>query len=357
MTRFNCALGTAFAVITIFGFILPIALSAQADDPLVGTQWQLIEQGGSAVEAFVTLNFAEQGNVGGNGGCNVYGGSYSLDGDAITFEGIFSTMMACPELDVEQAFFNALSSATTFTLSGDRLIIRYGDADEQLVFVPAPTLQGPQWQLIAIDGTPAVDGALVTLTFNADGSANGDSGCNLYRTTYTVDGSSLTFSPALSTRRACPSEELAAQETALLQGLEAATGYTLRPEQLVIRTEGGQQLEFAARDPLAGTAWTLSTIDGAAPLTDTTITLEFSADGRVAGSDGCNRYSGPYSLRGGLRFGENFMSTLRACPPEVMRQASAYLAALTGATGYRLADDELTIAQGADGTLVFSRQG
>lgn len=327
---------------------------AQDTNPLAGTQWQLVEQGGSAVEPFVTLSFDEQGGAGGNGGCNVYGGSYSLDGDSITFDGLFSTMMACPALDVEQAFFAALSSATTFALTDDGLVIRYGDADDQLVFVPGPALEGSQWQLVAIDGTPAVDGTLVTLSFNADGSLNGDSGCNLYRSTYTVEGSALTVDPVLSTRRACLSDELNAQETALLAALEAATSYTLRPGQLFISYGNGQQLEFAAYDPLAGTAWTLTILDGAAPLTDAPITLEFSAEGRAAGSDGCNEYSGTYTLSDGIRFGENFISTLRACQQNVMDQAAAYLTVLVGANDYTVADGVLTIRYGEVGTLVFN---
>lgn len=344
----------SIVIVIVIALAAVSGVLAQDANPLAGTQWQLVEQGGSPVEPFVTLSFDEQGGAGGNGGCNVYGGSYSLDGDTIAFDGLFSTMMACPELDVEQAFFAALSSATTFALTDDGLVIRYGDADEQLVFVPAPVLEGSQWQLVAIDGTPAVDGTLVTLSFHADGSLNGDSGCNLYRSTYTVEGSALTVGPVLSTRRACLSDDLSAQETALLAALEAATGYTLRPDHLFISYGNGQQLEFAVYDPLAGTAWTLTAIDGAAPLADAPITLEFSADGRAAGSDGCNQYSGPYTVMGGLSFGANFISTLRACQQDVMDQASAYLTALVGATGYTLADGVLTISYGEVGTLVFS---
>ncbi|MCS7071604.1 MAG: META domain-containing protein, partial [Anaerolinea sp.] len=300
----------------------------------------------------------DQGRVSGSGGCNRYGGSYDVNGDAIRFSGLFSTMMACPYLDVEQAFFAALGSAAAFELRDDSLIIRYGDAGETLMFVPAPVIEGSMWQLVAIDGTPAVDGTLVTLLFAEDGSLGGDSGCNRYRSSYTVDAEAgtLAIEPVLSTRRACVSAALSAQETALLAGLEAATRYMLRPSQLILTTAAGQRLEFAAYNPLAGTAWILEAIDGASPLAGTSITLEFVADG-LSGSDGCNQYSGAYRVTAtSLRVGPNLVSTQRACQPEIMDQAQAYLGALTAATGYSLAGDQLTIRDAEGGTLVFRAQ-
>lgn len=48
------------------------------------------------------------------------------------------------------------------------------------------------------------------------------------------------------------------------------------------------------------------------------VTLEFSRDGRIAGSSGCNRMIGSYTLTGeGLSFGQ-LGSTQMACPPPAM---------------------------------------
>lgn len=354
----------------IFGIMIPFVLGigvfsavggllAQPADPspLAGTRWQLVEMNG-AVEPFVTLTFDDQGRVSGNGGCNRYGGGYSTEGDSIRFTNLFSTMMACPHLEVERAFFTALGSASTFELRDDSLIIRYGAAGEALVFGPAPTLEGSMWQLAAIDGAPAADGALVTLLFAEDGSLVGDSGCNRYRSSYSADADAgtLMIEPVLSTRRACLSEELSAQEAALLTGLEAAARYSLRPDRLIITTAQGQRLEFTPHNPLAGTAWTLTTINGAAPLANVAITLAF-ADENLSGSDGCNQYSGAYRVTvTSLRIGPNLVSTLRACPSEIMDQARVYLGALIAATGYSLSGDQLTITGADGGTLVFRAQ-
>jgi len=99
---------------------------------------------------------------------------------------------------------------------------------------------------------------------------------------------------------------------------------------------------------LDGTAWVLSGLPGRALLATATPTLQF-AGGRLSGSDGCNRYSGPYTGQGGaLRVGSQLASTQMACPPDVTAQSQAYLAALTGARSYRVVDGRLDILA-ADG--------
>ena len=59
----------------------------------------------------VTL-LLEDGGIGGSGGCNSYFGSYTLDGDAVTFSEIGSTLMVCdsPAGDVETAYFTNLGT-------------------------------------------------------------------------------------------------------------------------------------------------------------------------------------------------------------------------------------------------------
>lgn len=61
----------------------------------------------------------------GNGSCNGFGGSYTLDEEKsrISFSGIFSTKMACPDMSVEQAFLDVLSRADNYSLNGDTLTL------------------------------------------------------------------------------------------------------------------------------------------------------------------------------------------------------------------------------------------
>ena len=79
-----------------------------ADDPatggegggLDGTSWILdaasteVLAAGVPPEIQVTLRF-DAGAVGGSTGCNTYGGTYTVDGDAITISDIFQTLIAC----------------------------------------------------------------------------------------------------------------------------------------------------------------------------------------------------------------------------------------------------------------------
>jgi heat shock protein HslJ len=69
----------------------------------------------------VTLRF-EEGQVSGNAGCNQYGGGYQIDGDAIRFDALFNTEMACldPEgrMEQERVYLELLGSADRIALDG-----------------------------------------------------------------------------------------------------------------------------------------------------------------------------------------------------------------------------------------------
>lgn len=81
--------------ITASALILAGAATAGAAEPtpLTGTEWALND----APEAFFTLN--EDGTINGNDGCNIFGGSASLEGNALTVDGLYSTMRYC-DMDV-----------------------------------------------------------------------------------------------------------------------------------------------------------------------------------------------------------------------------------------------------------------
>lgn len=102
---------------------------------------------------------------------------------------------------------------------------------------------------------------------------------------------------------------------------------------------------------LAGTAWTLSSLAGHAPVAGSVVTLRFDG-GRVQGTDGCNRYTAPYTVAGPtLQVAPNMATTRMACPPEIARQAEAYVGALAQAHSYRVAGGELRLIAADGGVL------
>jgi len=89
--------------------------------------WKLIEIRGNAVvpnpafpqEAYIT--FKKGGNeVTGRGGCNSFRGTYTLTGETqINLAQVISTMMACPDMELESQFLPILELADNYTISPD----------------------------------------------------------------------------------------------------------------------------------------------------------------------------------------------------------------------------------------------
>jgi heat shock protein HslJ len=99
--------------------------------PLTGAEWTLSEINGRKVLGCtrVTLAFdAVAGRVGGMGGCNSYGASYTLTGEGVTVGQGISTMMACAPaiMGQEQAFLKALDAVTTFGIDESGALVLSG---------------------------------------------------------------------------------------------------------------------------------------------------------------------------------------------------------------------------------------
>jgi heat shock protein HslJ len=84
----------------------------------------------------MTAIFAEGGALSGNGGCNQYTSTYTVDGATIAIQPIAATQMACDQavMDQETAFLAALGKATTFALGERTLELRDADGALQVSF-------------------------------------------------------------------------------------------------------------------------------------------------------------------------------------------------------------------------------
>lgn len=112
-----------------------------------------------------------------------------------------------------------------------------------------------------------------------------------------------------------------------------------------------------AANALAGTDWLLETLGGNAPVPNTQITLSFVSEGQVAGSDGCNRFTGPYAVDGAKLTLGPLGSTMMACADPVMQQANAFSRVLAETRAFAIANARLSLVDGSGGTLaVFAAQ-
>ena len=205
---------------------------------------------GAPGDARVDLIF-EDDAVAGTSGCNSYFGSYEVDGGSISFGPLGGTEMACEPalMDLESAYLAALGDVRDhqggdgeLVLSGDevRLVFREEEAPE-----PVP-LVGTTWRLeslaLATDAVASpVAGTEVTLELLDDDSATGSGGCNTFRTTYVVDGTSIGFDPVASTRMACEPEVMS-QETAVFGALESAASFGVEGDVLTLLDADGRFL-------------------------------------------------------------------------------------------------------------------
>ncbi len=84
------------------------------NSPLAGGDWIIASIGSKAVEGKPpVIRFGEDGRVSGYGECNQFNGSYTLDGETVTFAPIMMTMMAC-QLDAWSRQESALMAALPF---------------------------------------------------------------------------------------------------------------------------------------------------------------------------------------------------------------------------------------------------
>jgi putative lipoprotein len=220
---------------------------------------------------------------------------------------------------------------------------------------PAQGLEGSTWRLISL-GVPGGEAILeqdseITLNFTADGAFEGHGGCNTYSGTATAnDDGTITVNPITSTRMACESDPITAQEIGYLTALENAVQYRVAGDRLMIWTEDGRQMNFTATGAFAliNSQWQLTAMGTAgapAEITaDTVITLEFPTAQDVTGYGGCNGYSGTYQATDdNIGFSE-IIATLMACEDSaVMDQEIMYFDLLPLMTDYEIGDGQLTL--------------
>lgn len=239
--------------------------------------------------------------------------------------------------------------------------------------VERPDLTGTSWRLVQFQGgddttlTPDAP-SKYTIAFEPEGRLTVRLDCNRGRGTWTSAGpGQLELGPVASTRAMCPPGSLHDQ---IAKQWSAVRSYLVRNGHLFLSlmADGGiyefEPLEAPtsspAHTPLAAQMPSARLLEGprwvATRLGETTVAATGSrvphlvfAGERAAGSDGCNRISGGYTVDGqGIRFGA-MVGTQMACPGtgEVER---AFGAALRAARRWRITDQTLELLD-ADGEV------
>lgn len=112
----------------------------------------------------------------------------------------------------------------------------------------------------------------------------------------------------------------------------------------------------ALSSDLAGTRWSVQTIDGR-PISGRAPSVSFAREDRISGAAGCNSYFGIYEAENGAIDVRALGHTERACDAPVMTMEQSFLAVLDKAESYRHQDDRLVITAEDGHNLVLTPSG
>ncbi len=212
--------------------------------------WQLASFGPveapQAASGSATIAF-DGARASGTTGCNNFNGGYSATASTISFEAFLVTAAACTDEAItnqERAVLGALAGTTNYSIAGDQLRISYDSGRQALTYriAGALTLQTGRWVLSSFGDVAAPQSATGDATIAFDGTrVTGSTGCNNFNGDYTTTADTITFSPLATTRAACTSDALSAQERAIFNALLGEVDYTITGNELRIFYEAGRR--------------------------------------------------------------------------------------------------------------------
>lgn len=108
--------------------------------------------------------------------------------------------------------------------------------------------------------------------------------------------------------------------------------------------------------PLLGEAWLIEDIAGTGVIDNSHATLQFLADGRLAGSASCNRILGTYEAQEGRLTIQQAGATMMICPEALMNQERRLLNLLPILESYRIDATGALVMTSSDGKTVTARR-
>lgn len=227
----------------------------------------------------------------------------------------------------------------------------------------SPTFIDTVWTATTIDNASPLHGSTLTVQFAKNGTVTGFDGCNNFRSSYTLHGSTLSVNPQMvSTLVGCSTEvmEQANNFTALLI---ASTRIVLDKNGVLELLQGNTAgLTFTGQaNTLSNTSWNVTSYNNGnqavvSPILDTNLTILFDDDGTISGSAGCNTYSGTYSINGKSISISQLAITERMCiePEGIMEQESSFITYLQQADTWHLQGNQLSLRTPEDQLAVIA---
>jgi len=216
-----------------------------------------------------------------------------------------------------------------------------------------PSVSGASWRLLHWFGAGA-GGATVPVRSAvrfAEGRMSGTGGCNRIAAPYREGGDSLVLEAVVSTQMSC-GDSADLQERRFVATLQQVRRFARRGDTLDLlgsaAADSLMRLVAEAPRPLVGTTWNATGINNgrggvASLVAGSAVTATFSADGRLAGSAGCNRYTASYTTGQGDSLGLGAgAATKRMCAdPGVMQQEQQFLAVFPQVARFAIDHDVL----------------
>lgn len=113
--------------------------NSKENNSFYDSKWELKKMHTTTgIESITTAAFIkfdkEKKSAGGNGSCNNFGGSFTIDNNKISIQNIFSTKMYCEGVQqTEDAYFSLLQKVNNYVLK-DKILLLYMDKEILLEF-------------------------------------------------------------------------------------------------------------------------------------------------------------------------------------------------------------------------------
>ena len=128
-------------LVLIAMFVSMLAACSPGGSTSVVGEWRLVSYGDpasvtpAAPDVETSIIFDKNGHMSGNVGCNGFGGEYAIDGDAIVFDQVVSTLMFCegPVGVQESVILSVFRDTASLAVEGDTLTITSADGNAVVV--------------------------------------------------------------------------------------------------------------------------------------------------------------------------------------------------------------------------------